>query len=301
MRFDSVMSVPLGAGEQVVWSSNKNTDSVNFSQQKFYDVTVSDSYFSKETLYSAANVLLTNRRLIVSSVGSPGVHMAFELGQITTKWLTGSGTEYFNFSVNTVHGLKKYQISTPLTMISKTEAQKLNDFWQNAFAVSGSAPLPVTVVSSEAPPVQDSELQNLEKKKGLLRKKLRYKHKLKRARKYERQLDYEQALDLYRELDRVEDIRRINKNLNTCIFTMFDNSFACRFGEYAFSIILNTNHINLMQQFIKCRKQCFDILALDWHTCFIVKPKHFLWMTMLCKSNDTSFHGCWSALDTQHI
>ena len=205
------MSVPLGAGEQVVWSSNKNTDSVNFSQQKFYDVTVSDSYFSKETLYSAANVLLTNRRLIVSSVGSPGVHMAFELGQITTKWLTGSGTEYFNFSVNTVHGLKKYQISTPLTMISKTEAQKLNDFWQNAFAVSGSAPLPVTVVSSEAPPVQDSELQNLEKKKGLLRKKLRYKHKLKRARKYERQLDYEQALDLYRELDRVEDIRRINK------------------------------------------------------------------------------------------
>ena len=211
MRFDSVMSVPLGAGEQVVWSSNKNTDSVNFSQQKFYDVTVSDSYFSKETLYSAANVLLTNRRLIVSSVGSPGVHMAFELGQITTKWLTGSGTEYFNFSVNTVHGLKKYQISTPLTMISKTEAQKLNDFWQNAFAVSGSAPLPVTVVSSEAPPVQDSELQNLEKKKGLLRKKLRYKHKLKRARKYERQLDYEQALDLYRELDRVEDIRRVNK------------------------------------------------------------------------------------------
>ena len=108
------MSVPLGAGEQVVWSSNKNTDSVNFSQQKFYDVTVSDSYFSKETLYSAANVLLTNRRLIVSSVGSPGVHMAFELGQITTKWLTGSGTEYFNFSVNTVHGLKKYQIPPPL-------------------------------------------------------------------------------------------------------------------------------------------------------------------------------------------
>ena len=204
------MSVPLGAGEQVVWSSNKNTDTVNFSQQKFYDVTVSDNYFSKETLYSGANVLLTNRRLIVSSVSSPGVHMAFELGQITGKWLTGN-KEYFNFSVNTVHGLKKYQISTPITMMSKTEAQKLNDFWQNAFAVSGSAPLPVTVVSSEAPPVQDSELQNLEKKKVLLRKKLRYKSKLKQARKYERQLDYEQALDLYRELDRVEDIRRVNK------------------------------------------------------------------------------------------
>jgi hypothetical protein len=204
------MSVPLGAGEQIVWSSNKNTDSVNFSQQKFYNVTVSDNYFSKETLYSAANVLLTNRRLIVSSVSSPGVHMAFELGQITGKWLTGS-KEFFNFSVNTIHGLKKYQISTPITMMSKTEAQKLNDFWQNAFAVSGSAPLPVTVVSSEAPPVQDSELQNLEKKKVLLRKKLRYKGKLKQARKYERQLDYEQALNLYRELDRVEDIRRVNK------------------------------------------------------------------------------------------
>jgi len=209
----------LEVGEQVVWTSSGNTAQFQVVQ-KFYDVTNSDSYFSKATIYGSANIFLTNRRLIVNDTG--GAQIGFELEKITSKWITGNGKEFFNFSVNTMQGVRKYQFKTPPTFVSQTEAQKLHIVCPvSSSAVSNTGPqqesgyvVPQNVTVT-APNIEmgsnDPEIEKLEAEKYKIQKKLLLKRKLEKARKFERQLDYQHALDLYRELDLVEDIRRINK------------------------------------------------------------------------------------------
>ena len=209
----------LREDEQVIWTSSGNSAPLQLIQ-KFYDVTISESYFGKDTVYSSANIFLTNKRLIVNDAGV--AQMNFELEQITSKWLTGNGKEFFNFSVNTMQGVKKYQFKTGATLVSQTEAQKLHSLCPVSSSPANSmwpqqesgviAPQNITTF---APNIKtesmDPEIEKLEAEKYKIKKKLLLKRKLEKARKLERQLDYEPALDLYRELERVEDIRRINK------------------------------------------------------------------------------------------
>ena len=208
----------LDVGEQVVWSSSGNA-SVQVVQ-KFYDITNSDSYFSKNTIYASANIFLTNMRVIVADTG--GSQMGFKLEQIVSKWVTGNGKEFFNFTVNTMQGMRKYQFKTPPTFVSQTEAQNLHKVCpvsssavNSAWPQQDSSSVEPQNVTTSAPNIKldsrDSEIEKLEAEKYKIKKKLLLKRKLEKARKFERQLDYQHALDLYRELDLVEDIRRINK------------------------------------------------------------------------------------------
>jgi len=219
----SELYLSMQPGEAITWTSSGNSSSVQVVQ-KFYDITVSDAYFAKKTVYSAANFYLTNHRLIIADTS--GASMSFDLGKLTNKWVTGNGKEFFNFTAITDQGIKKFQLKTPSTFVSQTEAQNL--FTICPVPSSGSpdgSPMdgvpqassrPSTINNVTAKPSafgNDPELAKLEAEKAKVKKKLLLKRKLAKARKYERQLDHHHALDLYRELDLVEDIRRVNKTM----------------------------------------------------------------------------------------
>ena len=225
------MNPLLEANEHIVWSSGGN--GANVTIQKFYNITTTDSYLGKNTIYSKANIFLTNTRLLVC--GDATNQMAFELIKMRTKWITGNGKQFFNFSYDNGYAQEKYQFMAASTFVSQTDAQVLfglcpvnvNDTTNQEFKneipnTSQKFNNPREKVEPSSKSV-DPELEKLRAKKAELKNELKDKKrreeadrkvakKLELARKYERQLDYEHALDLYRELDRVEDIRRVNKS-----------------------------------------------------------------------------------------
>ena len=223
------MSPLLESSERTLWSSGGNGALVTV--QKFYNITGTDTYLGKNTIYSKANFFLTNKNLIVC--GDHGNQMSFELSKIATKWLTGNGKEYFNFSYDRGVVQEKYQFMSASTFVARTDAQILLELCPVNPQDTADTSLAIDVFSEDLQEQivmeneiknesTDPELEELRARKSRLREKLRDKkerekaekeeeRKLELARKFERQLDYDQALVLYRELDSVEDIRRVNK------------------------------------------------------------------------------------------